>query len=155
MRDAEKVLPESLTPDLIAPCGMDCGLCRAHLRAKNRCPGCNGDDVSKPGYCRSCKIKTCDTISSGTSRFCFDCADYPCARLRQLDKRYRAKYGMSMTQNLLQIREIGLEAFVAAEKLKWACPECGALLCVHVPECASCGRVWNPSEPADKGGARR
>jgi hypothetical protein len=146
VRDYEKALPESLTPDLIAPCGMDCGLCRAHLRAKNRCPGCNGDDAAKPGYCVSCKIATCETIASGTSRFCFDCADYPCARLRQLDKRYRAKYGMSMTDNLLQIREIGLEAFVAAEKLKWACPECGTLLCVHVPECASCGRVWNPSE---------
>lgn len=72
-------------------------------------------------------------------------------RLRQLDKRYRAKYGMSMTENLLRIQEIGVEAFVADEKPRWTCPECGSLLCVHLPHCGVCGRTWNPSEPADEG----
>ena len=143
MRTVEKALPESLTPDLIAPCGMDCGLCSGHLRAKNRCPGCNGDDAAKPAYCVTCKIKTCDIIAGGGSSFCFDCTRLPCARLRQLDKRYRTKYGMSMMENLLRIQEVGLDAFVAGEKLKWACPECGSLLCVHLPQCGVCGRAWN------------
>ena len=96
MRAVQKALPESLAPELIAPCGMNCGLCSGHLRERNRCPGCNGDDSAKPGYCVSCKIKTCSTITSGSISFCFDCDSYPCARLRQLDKRYRTKYGMSM-----------------------------------------------------------
>jgi hypothetical protein len=25
---------------LVAPCGMNCGICRAYLREKNKCPGC-------------------------------------------------------------------------------------------------------------------
>jgi len=136
--------PESLCTALIAPCGMDCGLCSGHLRAKNACPGCNGADSAKPGYCISCKIKTCDRIASGDAAFCFECTDFPCARLRRLDKRYRTKYGMSMVENLAQIREIGLEAFVVAEQARWACPECGAVLCVHHPDCLGCGRTWHP-----------
>jgi hypothetical protein len=150
MRAVDKALPESLTPDLIAPCGMDCGLCRGHLRDRNRCPGCNGDDAAKPRYCVTCKIKTCDTLAGGASSFCFDCVSFPCARLRQLDKRYRTKYGMSMVENLLRIREVGLDAFVAEEKARWACPECGSLLCVHLPECGVCGRTRNPSGLSNK-----
>ena len=136
-----------LTPDLIAPCGMNCGLCRGHLRSKNRCPGCNGDDETKPRYCLTCKIKTCSTIASGESKFCFDCASFPCARLRQLDKRYRTKYGMSMTDNLLKIQEIGVEPFVESERLRWTCPECGHLLCVHLPDCGVCGHSRDLADP--------
>jgi len=154
VRAVQKALPESLTPDLIAPCGMDCGLCRGHLREKNRCPGCNGDDAAKPRYCLACKIKTCDTIASGTSSFCFECTSFPCARLRQLDKRYRTKYGMSMTENLLQIREVGLMAFVAAERVRWACPECGSLLCVHLPDCGVCGSTRSLQGPSNDGTAQ-
>jgi len=137
-----KALPESLSADLIAPCGMNCALCSGHMREKNRCVGCNGDDASKPNYCLSCRIKTCDEIASGTRRYCYGCDRFPCQRLRQLDKRYRTKYGMSMLENLLRIEEIGAEAFVDEERAKWTCPECGALLCVHRPECGQCGHVW-------------
>jgi hypothetical protein len=122
---------------------MDCGLCRGHLRDKQPCAGCNGDPATLPEYCLTCKIRTCDVIASGASTFCFDCTGFPCARLRQLDKRYRTRYGMSMVENLLRIRQVGVEAFVAAEKTKWTCPECGALLCVHRPQCGGCGRIWN------------
>ena len=148
MSAGQRALPESLHSELIAPCGMDCGLCSGHLREKNRCPGCNGSDAAKPRSCVACKIKTCDKITSGTHAFCFECAGFPCVRLRQLDKRYRTKYGMSMVENLLQIEEAGIDALLASEKTKWACPECGALLCVHRPHCSSCGRIWNPSAAA-------
>jgi len=151
VRTAQKALPESLTPDLVAPCGMNCGLCRGHLRDKNRCPGCNGDDSAQPRYCLTCKIKTCDTIASGASSFCFDCTTFPCARLRQLDRRYRTKYGMSMTENLLRIQEIGLEAFVETEQVRWACPECGSIVCVHLPDCGVCGHPRNLSGPSNMG----
>ncbi len=29
---------------LIAPCGMNCGICLAYLRTKNVCPGCRVND---------------------------------------------------------------------------------------------------------------
>jgi hypothetical protein len=148
VNDPQTVLPDSLCIGLIAPCGMDCGLCRGHIREQKCCAGCNGDDASKPRSCLTCKIKTCDKIAGGTVAFCFDCDRFPCPRLRRLDTRYRTKYGMSMVDNLRSIQEVGVEAFVAAEKVRWACPQCGSLLCVHRPDCSHCGRTWNAGASA-------
>ena len=144
MSVVERALPESLRSALIAPCGMNCGLCIAHRRTRKRCDGCNGDDATKPNHCVVCYIKTCEQTAGRTGAMCSDCASFPCARVRQLDRRYRAKYGMSMIENLQRIGDVGIDEFVASEMLRWACPECGSLLCVHRPECLNCGHVWNP-----------
>ena len=45
--------------NLIAPCGMNCGICMAFLRPTNKCPGCRSDDTDKPITRIGCKIKTC------------------------------------------------------------------------------------------------
>ena len=92
---------------MMAPCGMDCGVCAAHLREKNRCAGCLAVNGRKQGHCEVCSIKLCTERTAGAT-FCFDCARYPCRRLRQLDLRYRTRYGMSMIENLDRIREMGL-----------------------------------------------
>jgi hypothetical protein len=132
--------PDSLRPEMIAPCGMDCGLCARHLRAKDGCAGCRSDETTKPKYCTTCRIRNCDEFTEGRSTFCFECADFPCPRLRQLDKRYRTKYGMSMIENLESIRALGLDGFVTRERERWKCPECGGLLRVHKSACIYCGR---------------
>jgi hypothetical protein len=127
---------------LIAPCGMDCALCIAHAREKNPCPGCRGGDSGKPKTRRTCRIKTCATIRKGKARYCFTCSNYPCDRLEHLDERYRTKYGMSMIENLMQIKKTGIRRFITNEKRKWTCPGCGRLLCVHKSQCLSCGQAW-------------
>lgn len=77
---------------LIAPCGMNCGLCIGHLREKKPCSGCHKiDDSNKPQGCRSCVIVNCLLLAETESGFCFDCKKYPCARLKNLDKRYKPK----------------------------------------------------------------
>lgn len=124
---------------LIAPCGMNCGLCSAFLRSRNRCPGCRVDDRRKPTTRWECKIRNC--AASG-GEFCTGCATFPCERLRHLDKRYRTQYGMSMLENLRRIQAEGLRSFAAQEKIKWACPGCGATLCVHKEVCLVCQRPW-------------
>ena len=48
---------------------------------------------------------------------------------------------MSMLANLEAIRTFGIRKFVAQEKKKWACPACGATLCVHRKECLHCGHT--------------
>jgi hypothetical protein len=129
---------------LIAPCGMNCGLCIGHLREKRPCGGCfRMDDPHKPVSCRSCAIANCEKLARTASGFCYDCSIYPCARLRRLDKRYRAKYGMSMIENLEYIRDRGLEAFVRQEEKRWACRVCGSGLCVHRDQCLVCGTAHN------------
>lgn len=127
---------------LIAPCGMNCRLCMAYTREKNVCPGCRGDDSVKQISILSCRIKNCDRIKSGKAKFCIGCEKLPCARLKQLDKRYRTKYGMSMIENLKSIETSGIRNFIRGEKQKWTCPQCGELVCVHKPQCLTCGRKW-------------
>ncbi len=128
---------------LIAPCGLNCGVCRAHLRVNKPCPGCRGDDTGKPKTCVQCKIKTCERLARGTARYCFGCDIFPCATLARLDKRYRTRYGTSAMDNLLSIQKIGVRKFVESETRKWTCPECGGTLCMHEPQCPACGYAWH------------
>lgn len=134
---------KAIPTGLIAPCGMNCRLCRAYTRQKNRCPGCRSDDSDKPKTRVICRIKTCDRIAKGKAKYCFGCKSFPCDALRHMDKRYRTKYGMSMIENLMSIEKSGVRQFVRDEKEKWTCPQCGELICVHKPQCLTCGRKWH------------
>lgn len=132
----------------IAPCGMNCALCLGYQRTKNKYPGCWGDDPNKPDHCRLCTIINCPTISANSSHFCYECSKVPCRRLKQLDARYRTKYGMSMMENLEEIREQGVDNFLAHQAERYTCPACHGLLCVHRPQCLTCG--WTRDVPAAK-----
>jgi hypothetical protein len=128
----------ALDTTLIAPCGMNCGICLAYLRKERKCPGCRGDDSNKPPTRLKCVIKNCEIINKNQAGFCYECKYYPCKRLQQLDKRYRAKYRMSMIENLDYIQNNGISAFVEKEEKRWRCPECGGFICVHRGYCLDC-----------------
>ncbi len=132
----------SIKPDLIAPCGMNCGICHAYLREKNTCAGCNVYDENKRVSCQNCRIKNCENIKNSKAKFCYDCADFPCKRLKQLDKRYKEKYHMSMIENLEFIKHNGVEAFCLKEEKRWTCKNCGSIICVHKTNCLNCGNTW-------------
>ena len=51
--------------ELIAPCGMICYVCKAHLRKERTCPGCV---VEK----RGCRFWKCPQLKRNGYRFCFD-----------------------------------------------------------------------------------
>lgn len=134
-------------PKLIAPCGINCRLCRAYVRVGKSipCPGCRGDNIYKSRSCVTCKINNCKENMGGKLRYCFECELFPCTRLTHLDKRYKAKYGTSPIENLQSIKEIGIRNFVRNENKKWICPECGMMICMHIPNGLSCGYVWHTS----------
>jgi len=48
---------------------------------------------------------------------------------------------MSMLENLANIRALGLEPFMAADRERWRCPECGGVVCVHKKACLFCGHA--------------
>jgi len=123
----------------IAPCGMNCGICKYHYREKDTCPGCRGPNENKSKYCIDCKIVNCKIIKENESGFCYECLDIPCRRLKNLDKRYSTKYHMSMLENLDFIKEKGIEKFLEKEEKKWKCPECGGIVTCHGGKCLSCG----------------
>jgi hypothetical protein len=124
---------------LIAACGMNCGLCIGYLREKKPCGGCfKKDDLNKPNVCRSCAIVNCGFLTTTESGFCYDCDKFPCSRLKQLDKRYRTKYSMSMIDNLHFIRANGMERFLENEQTRWTCDVCGSGISVHRDFCLNC-----------------
>lgn len=122
----------------IAPCGMNCRLCIGYVRDKNKCDGCLTPNTK---CSRNCTLRFCNERKG---KYCdHSCASFPCARLKNLDKRYRAKYGMSMLDNLAQIEELGIRQFVRNENARWVCATCAELICVHRPQCLNCGTKRN------------
>ena len=128
---------------LIAPCGMNCGVCMAYI-AMNI-------DLNRKGfrrtYCAGCRPRgkhcvfmkgKCDLMGEGRVRFCYECRDFPCHRLKALDKRYRTKYHLSMIENLNFIKEHGIERFLENQAEKWRCPDCGGAICCHNGLCLKC-----------------
>lgn len=128
---------------LIAPCGMNCGICISYLAMKNNL---NRQGFQK-AYCEGCLPRgknclhmgdQCEILGKGYVRFCFECKDFPCKRLKILDKRYHTKYHMSMIENLKAIQEDGIDDFLSKEEMKWRCPECGNMICCHNGLCLNC-----------------
>jgi predicted RNA-binding Zn-ribbon protein involved in translation (DUF1610 family) len=126
----------------LAPCGINCGTCRAHLRDKNKCSGCMASEGTIMGYCERCSIRNCELLEKTKSKFCYECSKFPCQRLKQIDKRYQTKYRISLIQNLKTISSSGIEAYLVNENARWTCPKCGAVLSVHHQNCLKCGTEY-------------
>lgn len=139
-------MPElkKMKEELIAPCGMNCAICSSYLARQH--------DLRKQGimrsYCAGCRPRGkncthmknhCDLVGKGLVKYCYDCPDFPCRRLKALDKRYRTNYRMSMIENLEFIRENGVEKLLEKEAEKWRCPNCGGVICCHNGICFECG----------------
>lgn len=129
----------------LAPCGVLCELCLAFQRPKNSCVGCRAEG-DKPYHCTVCSVKGCAEKRGDPSAPCGECPKFPCRRIKDLDKRYREKYGMSFRENIEAAGRDGAAAFVEAARLQWSCPACGELLCVHTGSCLRCG-ASNPYFP--------
>jgi hypothetical protein len=129
---------------LIAPCGINCGTCLAFLRKKNRCNGCMSVEAEKVKHCQFCYIRNCGHLAAPGARFCFECSVFPCARMKQLEKRYRIKYNMLIFENFRLIKAFGPDQFERLEKIKWKCKVCGGTICVHRGYCLDCANTRKP-----------
>jgi len=76
--------------ELIALCGMNCGLCISYQFRQS--------DLNKKGfrkrYCPGCMPRSknctymgdsCELVGQGRVRFCYECDKFPCKRLKILD----------------------------------------------------------------------
>ena len=128
---------------LIAPCGLNCGVCVSYLAEKHDlnqrgfrrtyCPGClpRGKNCLHMG-------DQCPKLAEGLVRFCYECEGFPCKRLKVLDQRYRKKYHSSPIANLRNAQDHGMEDFLDTEKDRWGCPDCGDVICCHNGLCLNC-----------------
>lgn len=117
---------ERIREDLIAVCGMNCAVCKAHLRPKNACPGCRYIETEGPKTIVFCRMRICEKRAG---EYCYECNTYPCDNLMHLDKRYRTKYGMSEIENLECIRDKGIDQLIQLEREKWQSEN--GIFCVH------------------------
>jgi hypothetical protein len=140
------MITDRITPELIAPCGMNCALCRAYLAFSNGVPRVRGK-VSHCAGCRPsakkcCVIRACPKLRKNQIQSCSECDTMPCEKLAHLDKRYRECYGMSMVENVKMIKAKGMDEFLKSQKKTHSCPNCGtSMICVHDHKCYSCGYV--------------
>jgi len=133
-----------ITPELIAPCGMNCAVCSkylAHLNNLDRpgCPGCRVRNIPCTYL-----LEKCSGINkgpTGEARFCYECEQFPCQGLKRMDKRYRENYGMSVIENLEMIQELGLDDFIEVQYNTHSCTRCGGLVSVHNRKCFKCDPV--------------
>jgi hypothetical protein len=133
-----------LNEELIAPCGMNCAICSRYLATKHdskhagiRIPHCSG---CRPRDKRCAFLKKrCSLLLNREVSYCYECREFPCEKLLNIDKRYQTFFHMSMIDNLNYIKVNGINQFLDKEKTKWRCPECGDIICCHNGICFNCG----------------
>ena len=131
-----KMPPSTIDPVMLAPCGMNCMVCYQHCRCQKACEGCHSSGGLKPRHCRRCQIKDC--LAEKPYDYCYQCGDYPCKQIKNLEKSYTSRYGVSLMENSRIVKEEGLAAFIAAQKLTYTCPACGGIVSLHDGECTEC-----------------
>ena len=132
--------------ELMAPCGMNCALCGAYLAFANglkteghkltRCAGCRPRNKK----CAYLKGK-CEKLRLDKVTYCYECADFPCERLKHLDERYRRNYDYSMIDTLRDIKSNGVESVLKAQRERHQCPRCGGVICIHNGKCYHCDEI--------------
>jgi hypothetical protein len=149
-------MAEAFTPELIAPCGMNCGICKAYLAYSRGVPYKKG----KVTHCTGCLVRNkncafvkrdCEQLRKKHICFCYECADMPCKALANIDAYYSARYGMSMIENQRMIQEEGMDVFLKRQAEKYRCPSCRDIISVHDGKCYACGyQADKPKGPNPK-----
>ena len=126
---------------LIAPCGINCGVCKYYLAKakglyksnKSGCIGCMPRD-------KGCTYQGgCEPLNKKAVRFCYECRNFPCKQLEKLNQRYSTKYHTNLINNLLNIKKNGITEWLKEEEQRWKCNVCGGTVSIHNHHCFDCG----------------
>ena len=132
--------------NLIAPCGMNCGLCSGYLAYRHQIPMQKG----KITHCVGCRPRNkqcafikrnCESLRNNRIEFCFECRQFPCDNLKHLDNQYRNKYATSFIENLQEIRDSGIDEFLIDQHRNHRCSRCDGVICIHNEKCYECDRI--------------
>ena len=148
-----------IRPEENAPCGLYCGVCRIRYASQDHdlvllarlarvyarrfpelagarpeellCEGCLSD--RRFPFCRDCAIRDC-TQQKGYQA-CTQCPDFPCALIDQFPIPVGKKV---ILRSIPYWRTHGTEQWIAAEKERYRCPDCGHRLFRGARQCAHC-----------------
>ncbi|MFX1463639.1 MAG: DUF3795 domain-containing protein [Promethearchaeota archaeon] len=147
---------DEIEKDLLAPCGLYCGVCRIYKAHKDNdlefkreilptlndygaksvddiaCTGCLSDGV-KFHFCQTCSIRDC--IKNKNIEGCYLCDEFPCSIITNwpdpLDKKV-------IFRSIPTWRNLGTEKWIEAEEKRYQCPKCGKLLFHGAKKCREC-----------------
>ena len=119
--------PENERLRLVAPCGIDCGLCELHMCKDNPrlldhllsrgianerlpCAGCRSIEGACPVIGSTCETYVC--VRGKGVEFCYQCGDFPCSKLAPSSDRANVLPHNMKTFNLCSIKRMGVEGFV-------------------------------------------
>lgn len=157
---------ETINPELIAPCGLYCGVCavyiahrdnnrkfkeallrlyRGEVPGKGKLPGSENlalEDMT----CRGClsdepfmycrQCKIRDCTQARGYTGCHQCEAFPCSYIEDFPMAVGKKV---ILRAVPYWREVGTEKYVKDEEARYICPECGNKLFRGVVKCNQCG----------------
>lgn len=132
-------MPRRIEPANIAPCGVNCLTCSAHLNDKKACPGCRASDneITRKS-CRNCVKKKC-AFAQGFL-WCFQCHRFPCVRIKSLNQRYLQNYAINLVQNGQDAKR-DMNDFLEIQRKRFICTVCGGIVDQHHRKCSECGSI--------------
>ncbi len=128
---------------LHAYCGLYCGACPILLNTKEgtgteQCHGCKSEQPTN--YCAVCGIRAC--AQSRGLAFCNECPEYEgCALMDKFLQDMNWPYQRAAARNMESIRQLGISAWLDAQKRRWLCANCGAAHSWWDERCAQCGHA--------------
>ena len=130
---------ETIEASMLAPCGINCMACYMHL-GKKPCAGCKAESSKRNNYCSRCKIRNC--CEEKGLFYCFECAEFPCKLMKNIDKRYQGSYGISLIENSLTAKGKGIEEYLSENHKRYTCTACGGIISMHGGDCSECGKEY-------------
>ncbi len=112
---------------LVAPCGIDCGICELYMSRDNQqlmdyllvkgipkeklpCDGCRSINGNCPVI--PCQCDTFKCAETNKVDFCFECDEFPCSKLAPaVDRADTLPHNIKLF-NLCMIKKSGLEDFI-------------------------------------------
>lgn len=131
---------------LIAPCGMNCGICDRYLAYSHQLPK-KSKKSRKIVYCIGCRPrdKNCSFIKKKCVNgkiykidFCFECEIFPCENLKIIAKKGKETLNYDLVENLYLIQEKGISRFIENQEKIFKCDKCGDTICIYNQKCYSC-----------------
>jgi len=130
------MMPDKIEEIMFSPCGMNCIVCYKHCNSKKPCAGCLKGDEGKPEHCRRCRIKDC--VKNKGLIYCYQCSDFPCKLIKNLEKSYNLRYNASLIKNSLCVKEQGITLFMVHQIKQYTCSQCGGIISLHDAKCSEC-----------------
>jgi len=141
----------SVNKNLLAPCGLYCGVCSIYYADKQndekmkeklakvyfntpeqiKCDGCLSDN--KYIYCQSCSIRRC--VVKKELSGCHECAEFPCRKITKFPFELAKEF---MMKSIPARKERNDEEWVTWEENNWTCKACGTLAFRGAKRCPNC-----------------